>query len=189
MSYPKSRTENTVDRNCKFCDKTFCVFKSQPQEFCSRQCRDTHRRIPFQDRFWKYVWKTDTCWLWIGAYRGAYGTISKQGGKRSTFSHRASWTINVGPIPNRLNVLHRCDNPSCVRPDHLFLGTSADNTADMIAKDRQCRGERSHTAKLTSQQVIEIRNSGLTQRQIVERYGIVQSVASAILLRKSWKHI
>lgn len=77
----------------------------------------------------------DGCWLWTGlADQHGYGRIHFEG--RVTRAHRVSWMIHEGPIPEGQKVLHRCDTPACVRPDHLFLGTQADNMADMNAKGR-----------------------------------------------------
>jgi hypothetical protein len=108
-------------------------------------------------RFWAAVDKTDTCWLWTGCTIGnGYGRISRNG--ESVRAHRAAWELRCGPIPDGLQVLHTCDNPACVRNDdagwyevngvrhprlgHLWLGTDADNKADMIAKGRNAQGER-----------------------------------------------
>jgi hypothetical protein len=93
-----------------------------------------------QERFWSRVNKTDGCWLWIGRAADGYGHITIAGGVRK--AHRVSWTLaNGGIFPARhLFVCHKCDNPMCVRPDHLFLGTVQDNVKDMIQKQRQRGG-------------------------------------------------
>ena len=90
------------------------------------------------ERFWENVSKTETCWVWIGHRKETnYGVISEGKRKgRPKSAHRYSWEIHNGPIPEGLCVLHRCDNPPCVNPEHLFLGTLADNAQDMLAKGR-----------------------------------------------------
>lgn len=86
-------------------------------------------------RFWRGVKKTDTCWLWARALTGeGYGNIWVN--KKVVHSHRFSWELHNGPIPKGVLVLHRCDTPRCVRPDHLFLGSQMDNTHDCINKGR-----------------------------------------------------
>lgn len=87
-------------------------------------------------RFWSRVAKSDGCWLWTGARFGpnGYGAVRFQ--KRNSSAHRVSWMIHFGPIPDGLFVCHKCDNPPCCNPAHLFLGTIGDNTRDMIAKGR-----------------------------------------------------
>lgn len=125
-----------------------------------------YTRTSIVDRFWKYVQKTDTCWLWTGAtHEFGYGVIRNSAGTKpaNVKAHRLSWEIHNGPIPDGLNVCHHCDNPPCVNPDHLFLGTDADNVADMIAKGRQVyggtpAGETHHQRKLTDAQIGEIRS-------------------------------
>jgi hypothetical protein len=105
-------------------------------------------------RFWARVEKTQACWNWRGSVRHfGHGHLNVLG--VVTMAHRFSWTLTNGSIPDGLNVLHHCDNPRCVRPDHLFLGTHADNVADMNAKGRHARGERHGRAKLTDAQRAE----------------------------------
>lgn len=99
-----------------------------------------------------------------------------------------------GPIPDGLHVLHHCDNPPCVNPAHLFLGTNADNVADKTAKGRGRggRGEAHRNAKLTADQVREIRElaaSGLTQREIAARYGVRHTAIGKILRGERWGHL
>jgi len=93
-------------------------------------------------RFWAKVEKTEGCWLWRGAARRGYGAFSPQHGTTRP-AHRVAWELaNSAPIPDGLCVLHRCDNPPCVRPDHLFLGTKKDNAQDAIRKGRRGPKER-----------------------------------------------
>jgi hypothetical protein len=97
--------------------------------------------VPLEERFWLKVQKTETCWLWIGAHHPqGYGNITVSKGKTKP-AHILSWEIHFGPIPEGMKVLHSCDNPPCVKPDHLFLGTQTQNIADMDAKGRRSRGK------------------------------------------------
>jgi hypothetical protein len=94
-------------------------------------------------RFWSFVDVSDGCWEWTDGYKQkGYGRFTGTG--VSVLAHRFSWELHRGPIPNGLYVCHKCDNPSCVRPDHLFLGTAADNVADMISKGRHKKPPATH---------------------------------------------
>jgi hypothetical protein len=102
-------------------------------------------RVTATERFWPKVEKIPfhECWEWTAARKqGSFEYGFFFDGQRQVLAHRFSWTLAHGPIADGLNVLHRCDNPSCVRSDHLFLGTTVDNVADKIAKGRQPRGAR-----------------------------------------------
>lgn len=87
-------------------------------------------------RFWKYVDTSGECWIWRGSTKGPLGHSRFHVNRRRMLAHRFAWELAHGPIPNKLLALHRCDNGACVRPDHLFLGTHADNVRDMHAKGR-----------------------------------------------------
>lgn len=156
-----------------------------------------------EERFWSRVDKRGDCWIWTGFIRpNGYGQFWLDGPIRA---HRASYIFNVGPIPNGLCVLHRCDVRACVRPDHLFLGTKADNNADMRAKGRAVlpprdgsikppilRGEANHRAKLTERDVREIRDrhsTGESIGSISRAFGIAHIHASYIIRRKKWAHV
>ena len=95
---------------------------------------------PAEIRFWEKVNKTDTCWLWTAQRTtGGYGVFRIRNPRAQTTAHRVAWEMAHGPIPDGLNVCHHCDTPSCVRPDHLFLGTQRENLRDMTVKGRRYR--------------------------------------------------
>lgn len=133
---------------------------------------------PWQERFWPKVEKSDGCWLWVGAKdRKGYGKLQIGTLKNPKYvtASRLSYEIANGPIPPGRNVLHSCDTPPCVNPEHLFLGSYADNAADKVAKGRQSRGENHPWAKLTNDQVRELRAMDWTVMKpgaIARRYGI-----------------
>jgi hypothetical protein len=154
---------------------------------------------PLSDRFWVKVDKRgpDECWEWIGhRNKNGYGTIRPGGrGNASVTATHVSYELANGPIPNGLWVLHRCDNPACVNPNHLFLGTHQDNVDDMIAKGRKraAHGEAQHNSKLTTEQVIAIRQryaaGNITMYQLAAEYGIGAGPICNIIHRKTWKHV
>lgn len=126
-------------------------------------------------RFWARVQcSPNGCWIWTGQTDArSYGRFSlPRRGSGAALAHRFMWGLVYGYVPRDRNVLHHCDNPPCVRPDHLFLGTQADNVADMLRKGRCPTGMRRRHTKLTDQQVIEIRASREPQRAAAQRYGI-----------------
>ena len=128
------------------------------------------------------------CWLWDGCCsKGGYGRIKLEGEARDT--HRVSYEIHIGPIPGGTHVLHYCDTPACVRPDHLFLGTHRDNMKDKCSKMRHSFGERHPTSKIDKAAVRAIKASPMTQRAIAAKYGISQSQVHRIKTGKNWKHI
>lgn len=133
------------------------------------------------------------CWLWTGGLISTgYGKMRHKG--KMQRAHRVSYELHRGPIPTGMKVCHRCDVPTCVNPDHLFLGTDMDNAQDREAKGRgnQPKGERNRWAKLTAKQVGEIRAKkaeGQTARRIGLEYGISHRTVLDICHCKKWKHV
>lgn len=139
----------------------------------------------------KFV-KKDGCWVWLGAVtdRG-YGSFNFD--RRTRLAHRIAYRNFVGPIPDGLHVLHRCDNRRCVRPDHLFLGTNADNMADKIAKGRQLRGEAVKVSRLTNAVVLAIRADHAAGemgcRRLAKKYNVPRGAVQKAVRRITWTHI
>lgn len=131
------------------------------------------------------------CHLWTAALRGRgeykYGTFKQNRLQRN--SHRVAWELRHGEIPEGMNVLHRCDNPRCVNPGHLFLGTTLDNIEDKVAKGRQPRGESHPHAKLTASAVRAIRKDPRNNIEVAAEYGVHNSLISMVRLRKIWDHV
>lgn len=157
------------------------------------RCRRCGTRRPLLERYWEKVLKTNACWLWMGSRDGGgYGLIGSGGENgRLLKAHRVAWEIVNGPIPEDMVVMHKCDTPSCVRPDHLQLGTVAENNADRKSKGRNAStaGERHPLTKLTNADVRNIRerlSRNETQTRIAKDYSISQSAVSAIKTGITW---
>lgn len=150
----------------------------------------------FEQRFYeKVVFGTTGCWHWRGAkHKLGYGLMAFPGESKA---HRISWRIHRGDIPAGLFVLHRCDVRGCVNPDHLFLGTQADNMADASAKGRlrsnPRRGVDNPLSRLTENQVREIRaiypTSGESMAEIAARFGVAPMTVCRIINRNLWRHV
>jgi hypothetical protein len=141
-------------------------------------------------------WRLDKrsgCWNWTASTAGkGYGQFRIPGTRKNIYAHRLSYEIHKGPIPEGILVLHSCDNPRCVNPDHLSLGDSGDNLKDMAAKGRHLFGELNAQAKLTGRKVHAIHDAaarGSTQKQIAERFGVGQMTICRILRGERWRHI
>ena len=146
-----------------------------------------------EERFWARVRKGSDCWGWRrgGKHPRGYGRISlgEEDGWKMDLAHRVSWRIHFGCIPEGMCVLHKCDNRECTNPEHLFLGTIADNQADMVQKGRQAIGKKNGATKLTENDVINIRILDIPARAIANIYGICNQNVSMIKLRRTWKHV
>lgn len=143
----------------------------------------THMSISPEEAFMLRIDKTETCWVWRGTKNGyGYGTFLLPGSDKSLRAHRFSYELHNGPIPEGMVIMHTCDNPPCVNPDHLKIGTKLDNNRDAISKRRNQFGERHGRAKLTDAQVEEIKAStNITQRKLAEVYGVDASQISRII--------
>jgi len=172
---------------------------------------------PPHERFWAKVKKSDGCWLWTGAKNGrGYGNFRCRHGYPSVLAHRFAYELANGPIPAGLWVLHHCDNPSCVRPTHLFLGDAKANMEDAKSKGRPigrrhnhlgARGESCYAAKLTRAEVSEIRTlygprrpwrgpgshsiarHRIQMRELAARFGVSESTVGHIIRGDTWQPI
>ena len=155
----------------------------------TRAWAEGHKIKTRDERFWEKVQKGAGCWEWIaGRFSHGYGQF--RDGPTNRLAHRVAWEMAHGPIPYNLYVCHHCDNRTCVREDHLFLGTAKDNMTDCVAKGRIARGETSGRAKLTWGQVRAIRRlygQGWNQVQLAAAYGMSDRQISNIVRRAQWK--
>lgn len=161
------------------------------------------RGVPPIARVWHRAQRRGACWEYMGSRNDrGYGLLQiwdwptrKQ---RHLYAHRVNYEAAHGPIPEGLQVCHRCDNPPCIRPDHLFLGTAKDNSHDAKRKGRLSRdhgrpGATNASAKLSEAQVIEIRRAyaagEANQSDLARRFGVKPSTVSMVVLRKNWRHL
>lgn len=186
---------SVMDVVCQQCGVRFDARASEVRrgmgKFCSRACMGRSTRMTL-DEFMARVEKRESgCWEWTGVIiPDGYGQV----GCRHKKTHRVAYELMVGPIPDGLCVLHRCDNPPCVNPDHLFLGTVADNNADRDAKGRHraLQGSANGSAKLDERRVCEIREmlrNGVRGVDIAREFGVSPSAVSLIATGRRWDHL
>lgn len=153
-------------------------------------------RRPEETQFWARVVFGNGCWTWAGpCHPSGHGRTTVDG--RPWYAHRRAWTLTNGPIPSGLCVCHKCDNPPCVRPDHLFLGTVADNNQDMWRKGRggrPPRGNQNPNVKLSDAEVAAIRarytTGGVSHRALAREYGVSKTLVACIIVgRKRRPHV
>lgn len=164
--------------------------------------RKPYCKLTGEVRFWRKVNKDGPvhpslgtpCWTWTGyRFDDGYGGIMVN--REYWRAHRYSWALRTGKHPADLQVLHHCDNPVCVNPDHLFLGTSKDNKLDCMGKGRHIHGKRQWCAKLNDEQVREIRvayvfgKRGKGAMALARKYGVSKPVILGIVNRRGWKHV
>jgi len=143
-------------------------------------------QVPSPDLFWSRVKKGDGCWEWSGPRFKRYGRFL-----RNVPAHRYSWEITNGPIPDGMYVCHRCDNPPCVRPDHLFVGASSDNAMDRERKGRSRNRSGTHCnfSRLTEADVAAIRLSDGKYADLAARFSVSTATVSRIRRGLIWKHV
>jgi hypothetical protein len=189
----------------RVCSVPGCGKKHKAKGFCNtHHCRlystgtlepGIRPRGSQEDRFWLKVRKSDGCWEWIGSKRpNGYGRFQAGGrGTSQVAAHRFSYELHKGRIPDGLVVMHRCDNRTCVNPDHLSLGTPLDNTRDMYAKGRanpgRPRGNLNANAKLTPEAVRYIRSSFKYASELARELGVGQTSIRSVRSGRTWSHI
>jgi len=189
-------------RKCSIenCDKPFVA-----RGFCGAHYMEARRADQgfsavrphgsLEDRFFSKVIKLDDCWMWAGNKRSnGYGAIQQGGrGSRTLSAHRVSYEIHKGEIPDGMVVMHSCDNPSCVNPDHLSVGTYKQNTHDMIAKGRKRtvapKGTGNGKAKLNDDLVRYIRQSDKKAASIARELGLSENCIRGVLSGRTWSHV
>jgi hypothetical protein len=182
-----------IPRTCLKCGADFLTTVSNVNagygKYCGIPCQRAARprRSP-EERFWEKVRKTNGCWLWTGAAdKFGYGSFMPDTQAKVLLkAPRYSWELHHGPVPEGHFVCHHCDNPACVRPDHLFIGTPADNSRDMATKERS--GKKSLTAR-DVRTMRALRKKGLTVEAIGRRFGVGPSAASSAIRGRTWKHV
>lgn len=134
----------------------------------------------------------EECWEWQGGkYHFGHGATTLRG--RPAKAHRVAWELSRGPLPAGAYLLHKCDNPPCCNPAHLFVGTQADNMADMVKKKRHSHGEKRTLAKLTDERVRDMRflaeTLPVSRRALAAAFGVSPKCVTLVLARQAWKHV
>lgn len=186
---------------CPQCKRGF-IARTSCRVTCSRECAVAHtaklNTIPLEERFLRYSSAKDGrgCMLWTGTLRGRkpqlYGDICVN--RKHLYAHRYAWERVHGPVPVGMIVCHRCDEPRCCNVEHLFLGTNADNSADMVAKgrNRPKRGSKNSMAKMTESSVREMRAlyaSGVPQIELRRMFGLSAGNTFRIVHGLRWTHV
>lgn len=195
MSNPTER------RQCEWCaahfvrDPRYSNSYFERQRFCSRKCSGAHRkqlakdaREPKAQAFNKWVQKGEGCWVWTGAKDAdGYGVFSYA---KNTFrAPRVSLELDGRAPKSGEYACHTCDNPSCVRPDHLYAGTPRQNSADAIRRERWQHGVMCPHAKLDPLKVKIIRGSSDTNKNLAERFGVSRAAVSMARSGRTWRHV
>ena len=147
-------------------------------------------RIPLSDKIEKHTIRIPEsgCWVWMSTiHENGYGRVCA--GKKPFYAHRVSYEQKYGPIPSGMMALHHCDVRCCVNPDHIFVGTQQNNMTDKVRKNRQAKGISHGNAKLTEDQVLEIKYSSETSIKLAAKFDYPASMIRAIKNGNLWKHL
>ena len=151
------------------------------------------KRRPMEDRFFDKVIKKPGCWAWGGHINEhGYGRMLSSEPRTLILAHRASWVIHCGPIPSGLLVLHRCDNPGCTKPSHLYIGTQSDNMRDRALRTWRPIGEKHPRTHLKDSDIAKIRKlhrEGNPPKDIATVFCITRTAVYDITQRRCWSHI
>lgn len=146
--------------------------------------------VPIAERFWSKVAKGEGCWEWQASLNThGYGQFTTQKGCEARQAYRVAYELTFGPIPNGGHILHQCDNKLCVRPDHLRLGNHAENMREAGERGRMRRGELAPGAKLTADDVRQIRASGKSRDELGAEFGVNPRYISEIVSGRAWRHV
>lgn len=188
----------SVTATCKHCGQDFSTSPyriSRGQVFCSTACYAAHRTVDEHARFIANLSPVEEtgCIVWTaGKGRRGYGKFMTAN-QKTVGAHRFAWEMANGrQIPDGMCVCHRCDNPPCCNPDHLFLGTTDDNMVDRANKQRQARGDTSGNRKLSESQVRDIRekhSTGSRPIDLAREFGVSRETIHRVVSRIGWKHI
>lgn len=176
------------------CDNNDCV---NPKHLYLGNQKDSRRwknKLPIADRFWNKVNinNDDDCWPWIASKDAkGYGFFKLDG--KMVHAHRMALVLEGEKVPDKLLVCHKCDNPPCCNPRHLFIGTHKDNTQDSVRKGRWPIGEKHHNSKLTEKDIIKIRKlhskENLSMYRIAKMFNVSNVLIGLIIKRKIWRHV
>lgn len=186
-------------KSCGFCGEMFSRDKRNTRaywekaKYCSQACAGSANRLRIEamrqtkaETFSKWLIKSDGCWLWSGARdKDGYGIFTYA--RASYRAAKVALELDGRPVPKGLYACHTCDNPPCVRPDHLYPGTPIQNSADARARGRLAIGSKRST--LTEADVLAIRAASGTHESIAAHYGVSRPAISLIRERKTWRHV
>jgi len=191
----------TRSKSCAQCGQTFWRDRRNTlaywgkAKFCGRRCAGVFNaarlraiRLTLEQAFHARVHKGAECWRWTGSQdKDGYGILTY--GKRTYRAPRLALRFDGRPVPTGKYACHHCDNPACVRPDHLYHGTPKQNSKDAATRDRAIRGERQHMAKLTEAAVREIRASRTPDLVLAQKFGVSRSAVSLARAGRTWGHV
>jgi hypothetical protein len=165
--------------------KSCGCLKSEQQSLRMKEMR-LQQSGSLQDRFFaRFVKLKNGCWQWRAhTDKDGYGVLP--GDRKNTRAHRLSYELHKGQISDGFVICHHCDNPGCVNPDHLFVGTSKDNAQDALQKGRAYVGEKNGRSKLTKENIIEILSSELNGVQLAQKFGVTRSTINRVRRREAW---